>query len=255
MILNKITASLFLGGIILSIPTHLLAIETQSVLQKKTNEPYTSYLKESNMVNSIALLPPPPKENSAAFIADQEAYKQASTLAHTPRWAVAQSDADLSDHNIGKPFSNVLGVSISKENTPATYHLMRNIMVDSGFLGTEKAKKYYKRIRPYVYYHAQTCSPQDDNILKHNGSYPSGHTAIGWATALVFAEMFPEKQDQILRRGYDFGQSRVICGVHWQSDVDAGRIIGAAVVARLHANKEFMQDFQKSKNELLAKMK
>ncbi|CAI3955690.1 Membrane-associated phospholipid phosphatase (PgpB) (PDB:1D2T) [Commensalibacter communis] len=255
MIFNKITASLLAGSIILSIPTYIFARETQSVFQKKTNEPYTSYLKESDIVNSLALLPPPPEENSAAFLADQEAYKQASTLAHTPRWGVAQSDADLSNSNIGKPFSKALSVSISKENTPATYHLMRNIMVDSGFLGTEKAKKYYERVRPYVYYHTQTCSPQDDNILKHNGSYPSGHTAVGWSTALIFAEMFPQKQDEILQRGYDFGQSRVICGVHWQSDVDAGRIIGAAIVARLHANQKFMQDFQKSKNELIEKMK
>jgi len=33
--------------------------------------------------------------------------------------------------------------------------------------------------------------------------------------------------------------SAPICGVHWQSDVDAGRLIGAAVVARLHADPVF----------------
>ena len=52
--------------------------------------------------------------------------------------------------------------------------------------------------------------------------------------------------------GYDFGQSRVICGVHWQSDVDAGRLIGAAVVARLHADPVFRVQLDEAKRELAA---
>mgnify|MGYP003064931414 CR=1 FL=1 len=45
------------------------------------------------------------------------------------------------------------------------------------------------------------------------------------------------------------GQSRVICGYHFQSDVDAGRLVASAVVARLHANKEFMEQLTKAKVE------
>jgi membrane-associated phospholipid phosphatase len=35
------------------------------------------------------------------------------------------------------------------------------------------------------------------------------------------------------KRGFELGESRVICGYHWQSDVDAARIVGSAVVATL----------------------
>jgi acid phosphatase (class A) len=45
------------------------------------------------------------------------------------------------------------------------------------------------------------------------------------------------------------GQSRVICGYHFQSDVDAARLVAAAVVARLHANEEFTLQLKKAKEE------
>ena len=66
-----------------------------------------------------------------------------------------------------------------------------------------------------------TCNPEQQEELSTNGSYPSGHTAIGWATALVLAEINPDRQNEILKRGFEMGQSRVICGYHFQSDVDA----------------------------------
>ncbi|EGN0484120.1 phosphatase PAP2 family protein, partial [Escherichia coli] len=82
-----------------------------------------------------------------------------------------------------------------------------------------------------------------------NGSYPSGHTSIGWATALVLSEINPARQDTILKRGYELGDSRVICGYHWQSDVDAARIVGSAIVATLHSNPVFQAQLQKAKDE------
>lgn len=94
-----------------------------------------------------------------------------------------------------------------------------------------------------------TCNPEQQEELSTNGSYPSGHTAIGWATALVLAEVNPDRQNEILKRGFEMGQSRVICGYHFQSDVDAARIVASAVVARLHANDAFVKQLNKAKDE------
>ena len=104
-------------------------------------------------------------------------------------------------------------------------------------------------MRPFTFYNEDTCNTEQQQGLSTNGSYPSGHTAIGWATALVLAEINVERQNEILKRGYEIGQSRVICGYHFQSDVDAGRLVASAVVARLHANKEFMEQLTKAKAE------
>lgn len=68
--------------------------------------------------------------------------------------------------------------------------------------------------------------------------------------ALVLAEVNPARQNEILKRGYDLGQSRVICGYHWQSDVDAARVVGSAVVASLHNNPAFEAQLAKAKAEV-----
>ncbi|WP_122831035.1 phosphatase PAP2 family protein, partial [Pseudomonas viridiflava] len=81
------------------------------------------------------------------------------------------------------------------------------------------------------------------------GSYPSGHASFGWAIALVLAEINPARQVALLRRGHEFGVSRVVCGAHWQSDVQAGQLMGAAIVAALHANGEFIRALSAAKNE------
>ena len=84
------------------------------------------------------------------------------------------------------------------------------------------------------------------------GSYPSGHASFGWAAALVLSEINPQRETEILRRGIDFGESRVVCGAHWQSDVEAGRIMGAAVVAALHSNIGFTENLNEAKKEFSA---
>jgi acid phosphatase (class A) len=67
---------------------------------------------------------------------------------------------------------------------------------------------------------------------------------------LVLAEIQPARATELLARGLAFGQSRVICDAHWQSDVDAGRIMGAATVAVLHGNPAFMADLAAAKREV-----
>ena len=74
-------------------------------------------------------------------------------------------------------------------------------------------------------------------------------TAIGWAWALILTEIAPEKTDALLARGLAYGDSRMVCNVHWQSDVTAGRLMGAAAVARLQANENFRADLEAAKVE------
>jgi len=66
------------------------------------------------------------------------------------------------------------------------------------------------------------------------------------------AEILPEHTDAILARGWDFGESRIVCNVHWQSDVDAGRVMASATLARLHAVPAFRADVEAAKSEVEA---
>jgi acid phosphatase (class A) len=94
------------------------------------------------------------------------------------------------------------------------------------------------------------CVPQDAERLRNNGSYPSGHASLGWTWALLLAELAPDRADALLARGYAYGENRVVCGVHWPTDVEAGRTIAAAVSAKLHSKPEFVGQMQAARDEL-----
>jgi len=86
--------------------------------------------------------------------------------------------------------------------------------------------------------------------MKTNASYPSGHAMVGMAWGLILGELSPSKASGLAEAGREIGDSRVICGVHYQSDVEAGRLLGAVMVAREHANPQFRADFAAAKAEL-----
>jgi acid phosphatase (class A) len=207
------------------------------------------FLTAEEAPDSFAILPPPPAFDSVEFLRDKAFYDWGVAQRKTARGKLAWQDADVKAENIPLLFSEAFGHSLSQQQAPEIYHLMITMKEDAGTWATASAKKQYQRIRPFSFYGVPTCRQEEEGTLAGEGSYPSGHTTIGWALALVLAEINPARQQEILRRGLEIGESRVICGYHWQSDIDAARTMAAAVVARLHANAEFNQQMEKAKAE------
>lgn len=208
------------------------------------------YLAKEALPDGLALLPPPPAEGSAAQARDEEAAKRALAQNGTPRWDLATQDADISFPNAAGTFSCALGAPVTEADTPHLYGLLRRSMTDAG-LATYAAKDTYKRLRPFQVNKQPICSPAYQKRLEDNGAYPSGHASLGWAWALILSEIAPEQTNAILARGMAFGESRVICNVHWESDVAGGRVVGAGVVARLHAEPAFRADLEAARAELV----
>jgi acid phosphatase (class A) len=204
------------------------------------------YLKPAELPDSRALLPPPPAAGSADLAADEDAYRSSRKLRDTSRWALAAKDAELGFPKAAETFSCVLAMPVSAEATPHLNMLLRRVRADAS-RANDKTKDYYKRRRPFAAHGDPSCTPREQ--LKDD-SYPSGHSSIGWAWALVLAEIAPDRADAVLARGLAFGQSRVVCGVHWQSDVEAGRVIGASVVSRLHADPVFSAQMAAARKEI-----
>lgn len=206
---------------------------------------------KTNYGSSAVLVPPPPGEGSAALALDEEYSKRCLALRNTPRWKQAAIDAELKFPEAAGTFSCVLGVPITEKETPYLYMLLRRTLTDAG-LSTYGAKRKYNRKRPFMVNNQPMCTPHAKAKLESDGSYPSGHTAIGWAWALILAEIAPERANAILARGRAFGESRNVCNVHWHSDVIEGRFMGAATVARLHADPAFCSDLAAAKAEVAA---
>ena len=209
------------------------------------------YLKPDALPDSLKLLAAPPKKNSAAFALDVAIAEDNLALQGSSRWDLATRDADLDFPTASGIYSCALGVQINQENTPKLYTLLRRSLTDAG-LATYRAKNHYQRPRPFTQNGKPVCTPEIETALREDGSYPSGHTSVGWAWALILSEIAPERQDQILARGIAYGESRNVCNVHWKSDVQAGFVMGSATVAQLHSDPIFRADLRAAATEVKA---
>jgi acid phosphatase (class A) len=207
------------------------------------------YLSKEEIPNSLKLIPPPPEEGSAAYQLDQEIANMYLAMDDEDRKNQAAKDAVLSFPEAAEAFNIILDIKISEQTTPHLYMILRRTLADAG-LSTYGAKNHYQRVRPFMVNNGPICTPEEEDGLRKDGSYPSGHTAIGWAWALILSEVFPEQADVIMERGKQFGISRNVCNVHWHSDVVYGRMMGSAAVAMLHSNTGFMIDLKAAKEEI-----
>jgi acid phosphatase (class A) len=209
------------------------------------------YLPRGAAPSSLAIVPPPPAPGSAAQARDDEGAKAAVALQGGPRWLQATQDAELKFPAAAETFACALDVEISEAGTPRLYALLRRTMTDVG-LSTYPTKTRYQRARPFTVNAAPTCTPAWEAGLRKDGSYPSGHSAVGWGWALILAEAAPDRKDAVLARGRAFGQSRVVCNVHWLSDTEEGRLVASATVATLHGQPEFRADLEAARAEIAA---
>lgn len=212
----------------------------------------TSFLTRDEIPTGAKFLPLPPKPTEASFFNDWYRYQWGKLMRNTERGQQAKEDAVHTLEYFSKIYSEPFGMTISKEETPEISALLDRLLATTR-LCNDKSKSRLMRARPFMQFSEPTPVPEDEERLRTNSSYPSGHTTMGWAIALVLAEINPDRQDEILKRGYEYGESRVIVGFHFQSDVNDARVITSALVNRLHANDDFIKQLQKAKAEFAAK--
>lgn len=207
------------------------------------------YMHGEAILNSAAFLPPPPADESAKYRADVAASDDLASLEGSPRWGLATRDAELAFPAAANIFSCAVGVDINETTTPALYRLMQRSLTDFG-LASYPAKQAHQRLRPFMINQRAICTPDDRAILETDGSYPSGHSAIGWGWALLLSQLVPEKAEAVLARGREYARSRMVCNVHWMSDTEAGMAVGAAAFARLQNNALFQATMAAARSEL-----
>jgi acid phosphatase (class A) len=213
-------------------------------------EPPAGYLGADAGLDGALVVGPPPTPSSPRGKADRARFNETRKLVNTPAWTQAIADADLSGREGLKSFSCAAGVTISPEATPTLARMLLRMTSDAGTI-YRPAKAAYQRPRPPVGNTKPICVPREPWI-ETDGSYPSGHGMIGWSWALVIAEVAPQQASKILARGRAFGDSRIICGVHFQSDIEAGRYLGSAMVSRLHGDPAFEADLATARAEIAA---
>jgi acid phosphatase (class A) len=204
------------------------------------------YLSPQATPDGVRILPPPPAPSSPVAIADRRVFAATRRLRGSPRWRVATSDVrtDAFEH-----FACALGVKLTAQTAPELAHLLDRASA-AGLV--DPVKQFYRRPRPYIGVRRAPICEAKTAHLASNGDYPSGHAAGGWMEALILAELAPDRATEILARGRAFGESRVICGAHSRSAVEAGWLAGAAATAALHGSAEFRADLEAARQEMAA---
>jgi acid phosphatase (class A) len=193
-------------------------------------------------------LPPPPSDKSVAGKADLAIFRATRSQKDSPRWQLASRDAAVDPASILDGFGCALGARLRLSDMPAFARLMQRTMADAGPL-IGPSKERYQRPRPFLRAKGPVCTPLTPEFSK-SGSYPSGHSTVGWVYALVLTELVPDRSSELLARGRVFGESRVVCGVHYASDVEAGYTLASGLVAALDANPGFRADLEAARAEL-----
>jgi acid phosphatase (class A) len=209
------------------------------------------YLKPAAMPDALMLLPPPPADGSKALALDKKAEAKALTLHGTSRWALAITDADLFTPKATSSFSCAAGFVIGPVETPKIDAILRKVGSDFG-LSTYPVKTKYQRPRPFVGNGKPVCTPDYEAVLRKDGSYPSGHAAIGFGWGMILAEIIPSRDGKLLTRGKAFADSRRVCNVHFKSDIEAGGVMAKAVFKALLADPTFQADLAAAKAEAKA---
>jgi acid phosphatase (class A) len=109
------------------------------------------------------------------------------------------------------------------------------------------AKKRFLRLRPYEI--EPKLKPCIDDV-RGDLSYPSGHAAFAWAMFYLLEEMVPERRTALEARATQFARQRMVCGVHFASDLEAGRLAAARLLDDMTQIAEFRGEFREAMTEL-----
>ena len=210
------------------------------------------YFTTEQLPNIIKCLPAPPDTIGEQFAHDIMRYMWGKQQRLDPeRAAIARRDAVWSYEALFAEFNVPFGLTISREVTPEIWKLLETSLVTTDQMRVAP-KAYYHRMRPYIRFHEHilTYDAEEDEVeLGKEGSYPSGHTMRGWTTALLLAEINPANADTIYARGWMYGESRVIVGAHWQSDVDVTRAAASIGFSALHTSPAFCEQMRRAQYE------
>ena len=206
------------------------------------------YLTVDELPDLIKCLPAPPAFDSPEFANDMMRFAWGKQQRLDEKRAeIAKRDAVWSYEALLAKFAVPFGLEITPEGTPEIWNLMITSLTTTDAMRVAP-KAFYHRQRPFERFEDKMLTDEEDN-LRGEGSYPSGHTMRGWTAALLLAEVNPAAADTIFARGWMYGESRVIVGAHWQSDVDAGYLAASVAYAKLHTSDRFLEQMARAKEE------
>jgi acid phosphatase (class A) len=183
-------------------------------------------LFRAGLVDPVKLLPAPAALDSEEMNAELQTVLRAQDARTDEVIKRARADENIRTDS----FQSALGPWLTATNLPRLQALFERMGKEAKFY-SDIAKSHFKRPRPLV-----ADARVKPLFEQSDPGYPSGHALRGQMFALVLSELAPDKADALLARGREIGWSRVVGGVHFPSDVSAGRTLGQAFAREMLAN-------------------
>jgi acid phosphatase (class A) len=197
------------------------------------------------LVDPSRLLPPPPAVDSVDTKAEFQELRDIAKRSTPEMIATATRDAKNETPTL---FNDTVGFDIASK--PKTFKLL-SLVAEEEDADSKQAKKYFHRDRPYAADPSlKTCTPIKPG--KAANSYPSGHATLAFSMGIVLASLIPDKSQAILARATEYAENRLVCGVHFRSDIVAGQEFGAILALRLMQNPKFRVQMKAARAELHA---
>jgi acid phosphatase (class A) len=190
-----------------------------------------------------ALVGPPPAPGSASAARDLAVVLTAQGHRTPEQVAAARADVELDPFR----YADVLGPAFNAAKLPRTAAYLQAASDDAKAL-YEVPKQRFDRPRPF----AASAEVQPVVDKPRSASYPSGHATLGFLWAILLADLVPEKGAALFERGRAYGWNRVVGGVHFPTDDDAGQMAAAAIAARMMAVPAWRTDRDAARTELRA---
>lgn len=189
------------------------------------------------------VLPPPPAPDSAQARIERDELLSVERSRTAAELGLARSDGATKNASI---FRDAIGPGFELGRLPQTTLLMAMVR-KSEKAAADRAKDYFRRPRPWIANPSIEACSRDDEPLS---SYPSGHTTMAYSMGAILSRLVPQQAPAIMARAARYAQSRIICEVHYRSDVTAGEALGLIVAERLMQKPEFRSQFNRAQAEL-----
>lgn len=208
---------------------------------------YKGYLETP--VDLTTIVPDAPQKGDVRYQADRKVFRATRAILNTARGQLATADVPSSVIDVMKDFSCAAGVKLSPETTPATWHLLANANADTA-RANNLAKDHWRRLRPFLIDKGPVCESKEE--LAKSYDYPSGHATRGWTFGMVLSDAEPDRATPIQVRARSYGESRIVCGAHNMSAVEAGRLGATVTMQSVRQTAGYQADLQAARAELRA---
>lgn len=192
-------------------------------------------------IDVAKILPPPPAEGSLAALADIEAVLQAQAW-RTPEqvaWA-RRVERDSVFFN-----AEVLGDWFAAEAVPLAAAFFKDLGDDLRALDAAAKRPFLRPRPPRADTRVQPCV-----AVGTSTGYPSGSAIQAFVWAELLAEAFPEKREALTARAHRAAWGRLLGGVHYPSDLVAGRLLAGPFLAECRKNAAFRERWEAAVREL-----